>query len=496
MGKKICRMVGLILTLAVVLSVFSACGSERKIIDSSDLTSETEIIGTENQVSTDAETSGDGSESSSDLRFGVTSKNKMPNFISKVKDNKWTIISSADQSDSVIVNQQKKAFKKVTGIDIDIEYLVVPWDKMPERVAAMVMAGSAPDLFSYSGTSWLDLLKQPYWDDLNTYIDFNDALWKDTANVNNGIGDYNGKRVGLFTMSYSYCSNAMLYNTKLVEEAAEGNPSLYDPLEMFYEGKWTWDALSKYVNEISDSSAGIYGIALPDNKVSGFISTTGNDIIKIDKDKKLIYNLDNADVVRAFNYTKELIKMSDMPGTWQGTDMLLNNTLGFFCDINGAYALYASPDTIAATKSGKLSAVPFPRDEKSDAYYVASLSDSTSIPLKAKNPWLAAAWIYFQRYSYYNENADLQKVQEKLFKETYGWSNELYMMLSPEKYPNNFKNTKTKYSTDVTAFGERLSDFDQAGYWSLATDTNVLTSTLIEQVGPSLKTAIARYNNK
>ena len=50
MGKKICRMVGLILTLAVVLSVFSACGSERKIIDSSDLTSETEIIGTENQV--------------------------------------------------------------------------------------------------------------------------------------------------------------------------------------------------------------------------------------------------------------------------------------------------------------------------------------------------------------------------------------------------------------------------------------------------------------
>lgn len=492
------RLISTVISIVLMMSVFTACGSERTVIDPDSLDTSTIITGeveSTETVSSNVVSDNVGDASSDNTRWGVTNTKKMPNFIKKIDNNVITVITSSNKQ-TAEMDVKIDAFKQLTGIDIKFDYIVVPWGQIPERVASMVMAGSAPDMFTYSSSSWLSLMKQPYWDDLNTYIDFDDALWKDVKNTASNISTYNGKRVAYFTMGYGLGGAAIIYNTKLVEDAADGDSSLYDPLQMYYDGKWTWSALKAYVEEISDPEEGVYGIALPDNRVSAFVGSTGNDIIKITKDQKLEYNLENKDVIRAFNYVKDLIKISDLPGTWQGMDMALNNTLGFYYGINGAYELYGSADAIAATKSGKLKAVPCPRDDEADVHYASGLSDSTSIPLNAKNPWLAAAWMYFDRYMYYNPNSDLQKTQDKLFKETYGWPEDLYMLVSPERYTEAFKNVKITRTNDVVPFGERLSDFDQSTYWGLATNVNILTSAMVEQVGPNLKTAIARYNSK
>lgn len=495
MNRKITRPISVILCACTLLALTACGGTERKVIDPDSLEASTVITTESGESNTESNVSSQTESGNSNLRFGVTDTKKMPNFLSKIKNNTLTIISSSN-GQSVSQDTNISIFKELTGIDIKFDYVVVPWSQMPEKVASMVMAGSAPDLFSYSQSSWLSLFKQPYWDDLNKYIDFDDALWKNVKDVAPSISTYNGKRVTYFSNGYGITGNMIIYNTELVEDAAAGDASLYDPLDMFYDGKWTWSALQKYVEKISKPTEGVYGIALPDNRISAFIATTGNDIVRFNSSQKLEYNLENKNVIRAINYAKSLLKVSDLPGTWQGMGMLLNNSLGFYCDINGGWSLKDSGDTIAAVKSGKLSAVPYPRDDNTDTYYCGSLTDPTCIPLNAKNPWLAAAWLYYGRYSAYNPNKELSAKNEKLYKETYGWSDKLYMLNSPEAHPDVFKKIKLEYSINVIPFGERLSDFDQSTYWSLATNVNIPTSQMVEQVGPSLKTAINRYNSK
>ncbi|MBR7132634.1 MAG: hypothetical protein IKD04_03795 [Clostridia bacterium] len=497
MERRIIRILSAVLCVSILLTL-TACGdSGRTVIDPDSLETSTVITTESNDTGSQDENGEQTVSGSSNLRFGVTNTKKMPNFISKIKNNTLTVLSSSAGGSSVEFDTQLEIFKELTGIDLKFDTIVVPWSQMPEKLASMVMAGSAPDLFDYAQSSWLSLLKQPYWDDLNKYIDFDDALWKDVKNVAPAISTYNGKRVAFFTTGYGLTGNTIIYNTKLVQDAAEGDASLYDPLDMFYDGKWTWSALQKYVEKISDPDDGIYGIALPNNRISAFIATTGNDIIRINSStQKLEYNLENKNVTRAFNYAKSLIKLSDLPGTWQGMSMVLSDSLGFFCDVNGAWPLKDSADTIKAVKAGKILAVPFPRDDNVDVYYSGSLSDPTCIPLKAKNPWLASAWLYFKRYMAYNPNKELSAKNEKLYKETYGWPDKLYMLNSPEAHGDVFKKVNVTYTMDVIPFGERLADFDQDTYWSLATNVNVLTSQMVEQVGPSLKTAINRFNSK
>ena len=426
------------------------------------------------------------------IRWGVTNTKKMPNFLSNLKNNALEVVTSdTDINDAA----DRAAFKALTGINIKINYEVVAWSSVPERVAARVLGGNSPDLFWYNTSHWLNLVKQPYWSDWNDYIDFSDALWKETASVNNGFGDYDGKRVGLFMESYGY-NASLIYNTKLVNEAIEGNSDLYDPLKMFYDDKWTWDTLYTFVEEITDLDKGIYGISLPNFSVSQFISGTGEDIIKIGPNKKLTYNLESANVIRALNFAKKFYQISDMPATWEGPTRLLNNTAGFWNNSSGVAELYVSDNMIKAVKEGKIKAVPFPRDPQSKTYYTTGMSIAYLMPQGAENPWLSAAWMYYQQYKTYNKVASLEKATKQRFMEEYGWPEDIYALsrVKDAEYASKFKKVTLTVKSDCLAAAERMTDFDQATYWKLIVDPSVLTSTVIAEIGPGLKEVISRYN--
>jgi len=489
MKNTILRFISLILAVSIMALGFVGCSdADTQSKPKTTTTTTTETIVTETD-----DGNNDTTVDASNLRWGVTSTKKMPSFVKDIKSNTLKIVTSTSVAHD---DADKAAFKALTGIDIDLQYTVVSWGQLPERVAAMVLAGNGPDLSYYSTTSWLSLVKQPYWENLNDYIDFNDALWAGTATVNNGLGDYKGKRVGVFLSSGTEKSfpNCIMYNTELTEEASDGSDTLYDPLEMFYDDKWTWDALYEYVEEITDTKAGVYGICMPDTTLAAWIGSTGEDIIKVAPDKTLTYNLESANVTRALNFAKKIYKISSVSSTWEGTDLLLSNKCGFYSHINGIYALYATDKSIAATRSGKIKAVPFPRDTKSDTYYSGGLSYAYFLPMKSDNPWLAAAWLYYQRYASLNPSKERLDYDKSVYTDDYGWSEDLYALINTNLYKDKFAKLKSTVTTNCVAFGERLADFDQATYWKLACDPSVTTSTLVETVGPGLKEVITRYN--
>ena len=429
---------------------------------------------------------------STGIRWGVTNTKKMPDFILNITNTTLKVVTSSSNNDDVA---NLLAFKALTGLDVTIDYDVVVWSTLPERVAAMVLSGESPDYFEYAGSQWPNLVKQPYWDDWTNYIDFDDALWSETASVNNGLGDYQGKRVGLFIPTKKNCFGAsLIYNTKLVQEAIDGNSALYDPLDMYYNNDWTWDTLYSFVEEISDPDNHVYGIDLPNYAVQRFISSTGEDIIKINSDKKLTYNLESQNVIRALNFARKIYQISNVAATWEGPSMLLNNTCGFWDNSNGIAGLYSSDSMVEAVKAGKIKAVPFPRDPQSNTYYVGGRGSSYVLPSGAPNPWLTAAWMYYLRYITYNTNADLNAANEKKFMQDYGWSEDLYALIAGDGYSSKYSKLTYTISQDCIPYGESLSDFDQAKYWSMIIDPSVLTSTVVETIGPGLQEVINRYN--
>lgn len=432
--------------------------------------------------------------SSSGTKFGVTSTKKMPDYIKNIKSNKLTLVATG--ADTHFNKTELATFKTLTGIDIELDVQSIPWEQQPERVTAMVVAGKAPDLFIYGATGWPDLMKADYWQDWNKYIDMDDALWKEAKEINGDFGMYKGKRTGLVTPEEGTTMAATLaYNTKLVNEAIDSNSKLADPLDMYYKNEWTWDTLYSFVEAITDTESGIYGICLSDYSVSQFIKGTNNDIITL-SGGKMTYNLENKNVVRAINFAKKFYKISNVQATWEGEKMLLNGTAGFYNYSAGMHLLYHSNEMINAVKKGKIKIVPFPRDPEADCYYIEGISDVAMIPDGAKNPYLAAAWMYYVRYKSYNINSKVKSHDESLYMGEYGWSEDIFALCYPEYYPNKFKKVKRKSSTKCIQLGERMNDFDQSTYWKMLVSPTTDTSQVIATCGPDLKEAIARYNSK
>ena len=429
-------------------------------------------------------------------KFGVTSTRKMPNYISKISSPVLKYLSS-DKPDDKTQAEMNKAFKAVTGKDLQFVPTVVDWNTLPDRLAGMVKANQAPDIVKYASIMSPYLVQKPYFQDLNQYIDMDDALWKIAKPYNPDYLTVKGKRYGVIAYGKPAndgisLTNGYVYNVALVKEAIDGNKDLYDPVQMFLDGKWTWDALYAFAEEITtdDNNDGvpeIYGHVMEGSRVNAFIASAGQDIIKIDANGKFVYNLEHADVLRALNFVKKLGKLSNDPAPWDGLKNVIAKKAGFF--YGNMWWMKDSSASIEATKKGQIAFVPFPRDPNTKNYYVSNTDGNTwFIPLNAKNPYLAAAYLYFNQYSSYNPNRAVQKANEDLMKNTYCWNQQMI----------DFTTAKVKVANVTpitTGVGERMDGFKADIFWGDAFNPDKVVSKTIEEVAPGLKAGISRYNN-
>lgn len=423
-------------------------------------------------------------------RFGTKTTKKMPNYLSKIKDGTIKYLTS-DNGNKELEAAQFSAFKAMTGIDVKIERTVVDWGTMSDRLAAMVMADQAPDMFQIFTGSAVTLSKRPYWEDIEQFIDLDDAFWKDSAELcrntfaKNGtvycITNVNSKGVGP-SMGY-------YYNVRLVDEAIAGNPNLYNPVKMFKDNKWTWDTLYEFAEEITTDSDGdgtpeVYGHSMEWSRLNDWITSTGTSLLTSNADGTLKGNISHTNIARALDMYLKLMKLSNNPTPWEGLDMVINNSVGF--SYGHAHWMCNNKVAEAAKKAGKIAWVPFPRDPKSNIYYTDDKANALFIPKGAKNPYLTAAWYYFQKYLEANPSSAVEKAKNDQYKNNYGWKDDEIALYTGKVPAANMK----KVIGDI-----RLSGFSwQGGDNYFERKPTTVRSQWIAAVKPTFEQALERFN--
>ena len=450
-------------------------------------------IATSSSIGSTGNTSGGNSNTTVKKDFGVTSTKKMPNYISKITSPNIKVIVTAKSSEKEM-SAFKQAFKAVTGKDIAIQEQVVDWNTLPDRVAGMVAAKQAPDLVTYSLLISPYMIQKPYWEDLNNYINIDDALMKAAKEYNpNDLMTFKGARYAFqpYTPSKnggSILATGYIYNTALVKEAIAGNTALYDPQKMFNDDKWTWDALYAFVEEITtdennDGVPEIYGHVMEGSRADAFVTSAGQDIVNF-KNGKIEYNLEHPDVIRALNMVKKFAQLSNHPAPWEGIAEVVAKKAGFY--YGNAFWMKDSKAAITAHKNGQIAFVPFPRDNNTKNYYINASGTVYLIPKGSKNPYMAGAYLYAQQYLGYNPNKKVQETAQQNYKD---WG---FTAQEIEYIDGSFN--KIKVTPVFTGIGERIDGFSDTNFGGERVDPNITVTQTIQKCAPVLKAAIKRFN--
>jgi len=185
---------------------------------------------------------------------------------------------------------------------------------------------------------------------------------------------------------------------------------------------------------------------------------------------------------------KKLYDISNHPAPWEGINEVVAKKAGFsWCNI---YWTRDSESRIEARKKGQIAFVPLPQDPQSNVYYVDQSGSAWFIPKGAKNPYLAAAYLYYQQYLGYNPNKKLEAENLQALKD-WGFSEtEIGYVTGGIKHLN----VKPVYS----GIGERIDGFSMGYLYSPAdgvSNPNKTVTQVIQEAAPKLKAAIERFNN-
>ena len=261
---------------------------------------------------------------------------------------------------------------------------------------------------------------------------------------------------------------------------------------MFANGDWTWDTLYEFAKEINtddnnDGTPEIYGHIMEWSSLPYYIASTGTDIIRFGGDNgKISYNLENANVTKALNFVKKLYTLANHSAPWDGMKEVIAGKAGFY--FGNAWHMKDSDAAIKAHKNGQIAYVPLPRANGTNTYYInAGVNTAWFIPKGAKNPYLAAAYLYYQQYLGFNPNKTMQQEQLDNLK-AWGYTDtEIKYMTA------SF--TKVQPKPVFSGIGERIDGYDFNTLHLALRDPNQTVAQAVATVAPTLKAAINRFNN-
>lgn len=302
-----------------------------------------------------------------------------------------------------------------------IEYVETPWDSRYDKLAVLVQADDAPDMFSAGD---MDVFPKGaisgMFQPLDDYIDFSSDLWAPMSAVNEQFA-FDGKHyVGAIDVE-SDC--VMFYNKKTIA----GN-GLEDPAELLKAGNWNWDTFWDMMTKFCDRSEEKF--ATDGWWFEGAFSlTTGYPYIGM-QDGKIVHNLDNAMIERAQEYMLKM-KKNDLPFpkneyNWQiiPSNIAAGKTL--FYPV-GTYALYPYNNIIQEFGDMEdVMFVPLPRCPEADAYYLPARVSGFSLCKGAKNPKGVAAYLTCAMACRDSEAAE--EIGKRQAFDEYGWTQEQWDM--------------------------------------------------------------------
>ena len=256
-----------------------------------------------------------------------------------------------------------------------------------EELGKLVASDSSPDIVRYEWMSFPHGMSRNMYTPLDTYIDLDSELWSGMKDIAEQF-KYNGKH---YYIPYKVTSNfAINYNRLSIQEYG-----LQDPMELYHNGEWTWDAFRDICMQWCNADTnhiGYTGVS-----AMSFVSTTGTKLIDV-QDTQIINNLKNENVQRAMEFVEGLCREGlTGEGYVDPAAAFVDGNLLFL----GMEPTWAYRSACASLYKNNIeydmAFVPFPRDPSADTYYQAYDSFGYMVPSGAKNIKGAIDWITLNR---------------------------------------------------------------------------------------------------
>lgn len=273
-----------------------------------------------------------------------------------------------------------------------------------DRLGVLLSSDLSPDIVRYEWMSFPHGISKNMYTPLDSYIDLDSDLWSEMKDVAEQFA-YNGKH---YYVPNELVDNFSLnYNRLVLEEYG-----LDDPMELYHSGEWTWSAFEDLIEEwcnADENHIGYTGV-----EAMAFVATTGTTIIDV-HDGLIENNLKSQNVQRAMDWLESLARQGYFGEGYKSPEEAFLDGNLLFLGMQASWAYGASWKNLDKKNIDcEMAFVPFPRDEKADAYYQAMGTAGYMIPSGAKNIKGALDWIVLNR----TEKTDPENVAEAREKAT------------------------------------------------------------------------------
>ena len=395
--KKLKRFFAVVLTLSIFLTLFVGCKSEDQIVwESYDDVSYTTVQGDKtNDADSDGKTESGGKNTSSG--------------------------NSSSKKDGTVMTQQPKSgrFDNLNYKGVTIKYLIAykpqAWEQQiydefevmtgakikyiqegtsSNKLAALIAANDAPDVYRMRQESFPDYIVKKLVQPLDKYIDREKDTWL-AYELMDKI-KYNGSYYGL-TDHYWGDLFLIYFNKDLFDKNLDVEKN---PLELYKEGKWTWDAFYDLAKKmtVKDDQGHVTQYGSITTRLNLFALSAGANVVS-GNNGAFTNTLNSKEMKAAAEMEKKLAA-----GGYYEPDA------GDFKQ--GNVAMYAYPQYRIREKgswakfSFKWDVVPFPTYTGGTHYNPAEYEFGV-VPMKSKNP--EAGFMLINYRAYCQENMTTQK---------------------------------------------------------------------------------------
>lgn len=243
-----------------------------------------------------------------------------------------------------------------------ITYKRTTSSKKYDDLATSVLSGSPADIFPFdTGMVFPYNCVMGMFQPIDEIVNFDDALWsdvKETADQYTLSGEHFVAPIQFIPLS------VITYDADVID-----NNALEDPLDLYNQGKWDWDAMMSIMRDWSASGTA----ETPHYGINGwfqafFYYSTGKTLISYDETAdEYVSDITDVDLERAANFIYTIKKDGLYYSDWIGdASEAFNKNILFY-----AMGPWASMDTHTPDEGDNWKVVPIPRDPNSDTYYCA-----------------------------------------------------------------------------------------------------------------------------
>ncbi|MBE6903480.1 MAG: extracellular solute-binding protein [Ruminococcaceae bacterium] len=395
------RIIAIILVVVLSLTFLTACkntpkdstGTSSGISDDIDnntgnnTTDDDDLLEDEDSAVTGGESSDDTEESSqaptNSVVTDVEVSDKSEDLYADLKGTTVRVI--AFEEPATITKLMIKQFEKKYECKVTVE--IYSWADWQVKILEMVAAGNPPDLAVCFDQHFIKYAATDILQPIDSYIDANAPFWDKTI-----LNNYKWKGKTYAVNTEAYDTIMLHYNKNLLENA--GLDGAADPYEVYKRGEWTFDKFREYAKALTkqkDGQTEVWGYASWIH--DAFVYAAGGRGIVLNKDGTIDITLDKAAEIAGLEMLRKMIHEDKSTSTaaMNSFNALFNaQKVAFMAERPG----YAVPDESKHT-AFEIGMVPMPKVDKNSKHYNPAITQAWGVPVGAKNPKGAMAYIYY-----------------------------------------------------------------------------------------------------